>query len=231
MPRFRTFIPCFLAGLLAACAPSGLLNSQGNFVPNPSHALPTFARSREQPPDRWIERNENGVSICDFKYAPDGEMTGSTCYDSTTHARRTTTRKFDTATVYVFTRNTVEIEPQGGELQRDRNHLVAYLDKPRRCIVRETYNEANVMRFRDVEFLDDSLRVRKTVGTGDGLDSSVFNYAGFLPLRKTCWKRDRVQRVETFVYSEQPKIERIEVCFTDLPACSHRRDVWYKYGE
>lgn len=220
-----------LALPLFACAPKGILNSQGNFVPNHRHALPRFARSAEQPPDRWIERDETGSMICDFKYAPDGEMSGSSCYDSTAHKRRTTKRTFDTAGVYVFTRQAVDFEEDGKPPRSDRNHRVAYLDLDRRCIVRETYNSLNEMRIRDTEFLDDSLRVRKTIGTADGLDSTVFAYAGFLPLRKTCWKRGKVQRVETYVYSEQPKIERIEVCFTDLPACSHRRDIWYKYGE
>lgn len=221
-----------MVGLLACgCAPSGILNSKGTFVPNPRHALPSFSRSQEQRPDRWLERDERGSSLCDFKYANDGETVGMSCYDSTSRVRRTLNHTYDTAGVYVFARAIEEIEPDGAAKRSVRTHRVSFLDSEKRCIVRETYDAANSMRRRDLEFLDDSLRVRKTVYQADGVDSSVFTYAGLLPLRKQCYKRGKLVRTETYVYSEQPKVERVEVCFTDAPACSHRRDVWYRYAE
>lgn len=219
-------------GLLASgCASKGILNSKGTFVPDPRHALPHFSRSQEQRPDRWHERDGNGSALCDFKYSEDGETTGMSCYDSTARVRRTVNHTYDTAGVYVFARGTEHVEPEGGTMRTIRSHRVSYLDKERRCIVRETYDASNRLRRRDLEFLDDSLRVRKTVGTADGVDSTVYAYAGLLPLRRQCWKRGKLVRTETFVYSEQPKVERVEVCFTDLPNCAHRRDVWYRYAE
>ena len=216
---------------LSACAPKGILNSAGTFSPNPHHALPTYARSQEQRPDRWVVLDEEGSSICDLKFSSDLELAGSSCYDSTSKVRKTFTRTFDTAGVYVFARGSITIETDAGGKRSERNHIVSFFDKQARCIVRERYSSANRLRSRDREFLDDSLRIRKSIGPADEADSATYAYAGFLPLRKTCWKRGKVDRIETYVYADQPKIERIEVCFTDMPSCGHRRETWYKYGE
>lgn len=221
-----------LAGLLACgCAPSGILNSKGNFVPDPHHALPIFSRSQEQRPDRWLERDERETSLCDFKYSTDGETVGMSCYDSTARVRRTVNRTYDTAGVYVFARTVEEVEAVGAAKRSVRSHCVSFLDSRSRSIVRETYDAFNRLRLREREFLDDSLRVRKVVGGPEGVDSTIYAYAGLLPLRKQSFKRGKLVRTETYVYSEQPKVERVEVCFTDSPACSHRRDVWYRYAE